>query len=321
MEDNEPPRLKKCNVSSVDVEDLKEDDHLLATPIVYGFSLTAKRWFKFNVECVTDIEWNDDAFDQRAIHPDRKILVRGLVKTHASLKEERSVDDFVAGKGSGLIMNLFGPPGVGKTLTVAATSEHKSSRAHSYLRKPLYVVSAGDLGTNHSSFDGALTKIFSLVPVWDAVVFIDEADAFLEERGTADVKRIAMIAVFLRQLEYFQGILFLTTNHVKQFDVTFQSRIHLSLRYNDLPRAEKEDLWRAFWEKPRTTESVHTLSGEQLEALSSRNLNGRQIKNIVKLAVALAAEENNSPTYAHLVRTIGISDDWGSGGTGTPPSG
>ncbi|KAJ6576091.1 P-loop containing nucleoside triphosphate hydrolase protein [Mycena vulgaris] len=256
MEDDEP-RREKSNLSSVTVEDLKEDDLLMATPIVYGFSLTAKRW---------------------------------------------------SGKGGGLIMNLFGtlhcfaggiqfehstgPPGVGKTLTVEATSEH--------LRKPLYIVSAGDLGTDPTTLDGALTKIFSLVPGWDAVVLIDEADVFLEERGTADVERNAMVAVFLRQLEYFPGILFLTTNRVKQFDAAFQSRIHLSLRYNDLSRIEKEQLW---------------------QALSTRNLNGRQIKNIVKLAVALAAEEKESPTYAHLVRTIGISDDWGSGVPVTPPSG
>ncbi|KAJ6576099.1 P-loop containing nucleoside triphosphate hydrolase protein [Mycena vulgaris] len=312
MEDDEP-RRKKTNLSSVAVEDLKEDDLLMATPIVYGFSLTAKRWFEFNVECVTDIEWNDDAFNQLAIDPDRKILIRGLVKSHAGLNEEQSVDDFVAGKGGGLIMNLFGPPGVGKTLTVEATSEH--------LRKPLYIVSAGDLGTDPTTLDGALTTIFSLVPVWDAVVLIDEADVFLEERGTADVDRNAMVAVFLRQLEYFQGILFLTTNRVKQFDAAFQSRIHLSLRYNDLSRVEKEQLWRAFWEKTRTAESAHNLSVQQLEALSSRNLNGRQIKNIVKLAVALAVEEKESPTYAHLVRTIGISDDWGSGVLITPPTG
>lgn len=69
------------------------------------------------------------------------------------------------------------------------------------LRKPLYVVSAGDLGTNPSDLDAALTRILSLVPVWDAVVLIDEADVFLEERGTADIERNAMVSVFLRQLE------------------------------------------------------------------------------------------------------------------------
>ncbi|KAJ6474122.1 hypothetical protein DFH09DRAFT_1343313 [Mycena vulgaris] len=78
------------------------------------------------------------------------------------------------------------PPRVGKTLTVEATN----------LRKPLYVVSAGDLGTNPTSMDGDLTKILSLVPVWDAVVLINEAGVFWKKRGTTDVEQNAMVAVF-----------------------------------------------------------------------------------------------------------------------------
>ncbi|KAJ6458817.1 P-loop containing nucleoside triphosphate hydrolase protein, partial [Mycena vulgaris] len=143
--------------------------------------------------------------------------------------------DFVAGKGSRLIMNLFDtlhclvgdiqfkhrrdPPRVGKTLTVEATSEHKATN----LRKPLYVESAGDLGTNPTSMDGDLTKILSLVPVWDAVVLIDEAGVFWKKRGTTDVEQNAMVAVFcVNSLNlYFQGILFLMTNRFKQFDAAF----------------------------------------------------------------------------------------------------
>lgn len=69
------------------------------------------------------------------------------------------------------------------------------------LHKPLYVVSAGELGTDPSTLDKALAKIFALVPIWGAVVLIDEADVYLEERSAADVGRNAMVAVFLRQIE------------------------------------------------------------------------------------------------------------------------
>ena len=73
------------------------------------------------------------------------------------------------------------------------------------LRKPLYVVSAGELGTDPSALDKSLTKIFALIPVWNAIVLIDEADVFLEERAAANIERNAMVAVFLRQLEYVHG--------------------------------------------------------------------------------------------------------------------
>jgi len=42
--------------------------------------------------------------------------------------------------------------------------------------------------------------------------------------------------VFLRVLEYYSGILFLTTNRVGTLDEAFKSRIHLSLYYPSLNR-------------------------------------------------------------------------------------
>ncbi|KAJ6587943.1 P-loop containing nucleoside triphosphate hydrolase protein [Mycena capillaripes] len=288
------------------IPEIKDDGHLLlASPILYGFSLTSKRWFEFNIECVTSIDWNAEAFDNLAIDSDRKHLIKGLVKSHANLKEERSADDFVTGKGIGLVFNLFGPPGVGKTLTVEATAE--------YLQKPLYSVSAGELGTTPTDLAKKLGQIFSFVPVWGAVVLIDEADVFLEKRGTASIERNAIVSIFLRQLEYFQGILFLTSNRVKHFDPAFHSRIHLSLHYKALSMAEKEQLWRGFLEKTRTHGAgFWEPSARELQKLSRRKLNGRQIKNIAKLSLALAVEEKTALTYAHLDRALAMADDWGS---------
>lgn len=40
--------------------------------------------------------------------------------------------------------------------------------------------------------------------------------------------------MFLRQLEYYNGILFLTTNRVGSVDVAFKSRIHVTLEYKPL---------------------------------------------------------------------------------------
>jgi hypothetical protein len=65
----------------------------------------------------------------------------------------------------------------------------------------LYVVGAGDLGTSAALLDANLTRIFNISANWGAVVLIDEADVFLEERSFHDLERNAMVAVFLRQLE------------------------------------------------------------------------------------------------------------------------
>lgn len=69
------------------------------------------------------------------------------------------------------------------------------------------MVGAGDLGTNPSALESALKNIFDLASAWRAIVLIDEADVFLERRDVRDLNRNAMVAVFLRHLEYV-GILF-----------------------------------------------------------------------------------------------------------------
>jgi hypothetical protein len=69
------------------------------------------------------------------------------------------------------------------------------------LQKPIYSVSAGELGTTSTDLAQKLTAIFSVVPVWGAVVLIDEADVFLEKRSTASIERNAIVSSFLRQLE------------------------------------------------------------------------------------------------------------------------
>jgi ATP-dependent Lon protease len=79
----------------------------------------------FKVDSVTEIEWQDDAFDNLVLPASQKSLIQALVQSHKGPGEEGSFDDFIQGKGRGLIINLFGPPGVGKTLSAESTSECK----------------------------------------------------------------------------------------------------------------------------------------------------------------------------------------------------
>jgi replication-associated recombination protein RarA len=73
----------------------------------------------FNVSYVREIVWDDGLMDKLAVEPTLKRLIQGAIKS----QQKHLIDDFVKGKGLGLVMNLFGPPGVGKTLTAEATSE------------------------------------------------------------------------------------------------------------------------------------------------------------------------------------------------------
>ena len=49
-------------------------------------------------------------------------------------------------------------------------------------------------------------------------LLLDEADVFLEQRSLHNIHRNVLISVFLWELEYYQGIIFLTINLVSQID-------------------------------------------------------------------------------------------------------
>jgi hypothetical protein len=80
------------------------------------FSLFSNRMWRlveFNVEKIQDVDWNVDAFANLVLPTDRKDLLQSLVEAH---HQEIGFDDFIKGKGHGLVINLFGPPGVGAYL-------------------------------------------------------------------------------------------------------------------------------------------------------------------------------------------------------------
>jgi len=174
-------------------------------------------------------------------------------------------------QGKGLVAVLHGSPGTGKTLTAEGIAE--------LLKCPLYMVSAGELGTDPARLEHELQKILDIAHSWGAVLLLDEADVFLEKRQIHDIHRNALVSIFLRLLEYFQGILFLTTNRVETFDDAFQSRIHVALRYGDLTGKAKKAIWKMFLDKVRDMEGVDSqvFSDHDLDTLSRNNLNGRQV--------------------------------------------
>lgn len=141
------------------------------------------------------------------------------------------------------------------------------------------MVSVGELGTKGSDLESNFSRIIDIAHSWGALLLLDEADVFLEKRELHDMGRNALVSIFLRLLEYFQGIIFLTTNRVVTFDEAFQSRIHIGLRYGELGLAAKKTVWRLFINKVRALPDVQVadLTEEDYQKLSQYNLNGREV--------------------------------------------
>ncbi|KAF2469434.1 P-loop containing nucleoside triphosphate hydrolase protein [Lindgomyces ingoldianus] len=281
---------------------LSEEYYPLCTPILKGYSLKTKNWAKFQVDNVHEIVWDDRAFDSLVLPPGYKDLILSFTKGQNS-SEER-FDDVIEGKGQGIVMLLNGEPGVGKTLTAESVAEH--------MRVPLYSMSAAQLGVDSTSVEQTLGDILEMTMKWKAILLLDETEVFLEQRTINGLERNKLVSIFLRMLEYYRGVLFLTTNRIAVLDKALDSRIHLKISYPELDRTARLQVWRNLIDL--LPPSLVGLDSADLEYLAERKMNGREIKNVIKAAQLLASGADTSLCLEHVhtvLRITQIGEDLG----------
>ena len=125
--------------------------------------------------------------------------------------------------------------------------------------------------------DSMISTIFKLTSRWKAILLIDEADVFLAKRSVENGGHNALVSIFLRQLEYYQGIIFLTTNRVYAFDEAVMGRMHYGVCYDRLDKSARKDVWQSFLQRAITKKGTAKYSLQELESLVSHNLNGREV--------------------------------------------
>lgn len=126
------------------------------------------------------------------------------------------------------------------------------------------------------------------------------------------MERNSLVSIFLRTLEYYSGILFMTTNRVRTFDDAFKSRIHVPLKYDDLDKASRVKVWKNFVEKLRKGQQEGGVEVDVdevgYERLGESPLNGRQIKNVVRTAKSLAAYRGGKLDVDALLKVVEIQE-------------
>ncbi|KAI3092915.1 hypothetical protein CBS147333_10170 [Penicillium roqueforti] len=294
MEDREREK-ERMQGDGVDAQKLRETDFLVACPTVCCFSFKEKIFLECAVGALGDVDWSPESFDCLKIPSETKTILLSLAKTRLGMIPTVPFDDVIDGKGQGFNILLNGPPGVGKTFTVEATSE--------YFKLPLYSISAGELVVDHgdsNALEQQLETVFKIAKHFNAVLLLDEADAFMEQRTSYHDNHNRLVTIFLRKLEYYQGILFLTSNRGVQFDDAILSRIHLVIEYENLTREFRRDLWTTFLSKACTIKGPAVVEEHELRRLETLTLNGREIKNIAAIAHALAEANVNQVNYKYL---------------------
>ncbi|KAI0385720.1 hypothetical protein F5Y04DRAFT_155426 [Hypomontagnella monticulosa] len=299
MANVEPSRLDTWPCKIDRRNELPPRAALLLPATIYGFDLRAKRWVNLFVEQFHELAWNKKAFDRLVLDRGIKDMIYALVNEQTSAKK---MDDIITGKGNGLIVLLHGSPGTGKTLTAESVAE--------IAEKPLYRVTCGDIGTDAPDVEKYLETVLYLGKIWDCVLLLDEADVFLEERTMADLQRNSLVSVFLRILEYYEGILILTSNRVGTFDEAFKSRIQVAIHYDNLTKKSRKAIWSNFLEMIEGSNEEDANIPElerRLDELAAEEINGRQIRNAVLTARQLAKHRGERLDWPHLSQVMKTS--------------
>lgn len=115
-----------------------------------------------------------------------------------------------------------------------------------------------------------------------------------------------MIVAFLRLLEYYEGIMILTTNRIASINPAFESRIDVILSYRNLDQKAREKVWRGFIS--RTSKDSVQIEEQDIEILAETNLNGRQIKSAMKTACILAQTQGVKLNLGHLKTVLKVRE-------------
>lgn len=208
-------------------------------------------------------------------------------------KDLSNFSDFIEGKSGGTIILCKGAPGLGKTLTSEIYSE--------VIQKPLYRVHSGQLGDNADTIEKRLKIVMENAMRLNAVLLIDEADVFIRKRDN-DIKHNAVVAAFLRTMEYYAGLMFMTTNRSDEVDDAIASRCIATIIYDYPKNDEVKRLWMLLAEQFNA--KLTEISINQLVPMF-KNISGRDIKELLKLSIKFA-NGKNIPLDHDVVRKVAV---------------
>lgn len=214
-------------------------------------------------------KYRPEVKEKLILSPEHDDLIDALTADRDVLME-----DIVSGKSGGTTIILQGRAGTGKTLTAEVYAE--------VMKCPLYRVHSGQLGIEAGTVESVLKEAMKRSNRWNCALLIDECDVFLRSRGDS-LEHNAIVGVFLRVLEYFNGLLFLTTNRVDEIDEAILSRAIANIKFKNPGIEERERLWKTLG----GIYQVKVLKDSKacLRLAKELDCTGRDIKGLIRLAV------------------------------------
>jgi len=232
------------------------------------------------------------------------------------------------------VILLAGDPGVGKTMTAESGNLHSLepllALAHrsfpsvaEKIQVPLVKLDLAQIslmeasrryGNDHKQSRRSsrsdedqgpdeLTTTFEEAARWGAVLLIDECDTYLEKRKDDTPHQNYVVSRFLRELEYYPSLLFLTTNREHALDPAVYSRIHLTINYPSLDFPSRLTIWKTFLGREKSV-----VTEEEITKLAEIEINGRRIKNITKTARIIAKRRGRDIGFDDIKNAMRITE-------------
>jgi DNA polymerase III delta prime subunit len=254
-------------------------------PTVPVFDLKRHARLRVHMRNLTEYVYDKKLGDKLVLQPEIRSMVDMLVQHKGGFR------DIIGGKGGGATILCAGPPGVGKTLTAEIYAEVDE--------RALYSVQCSQLGTDPEKLEESLLKAFSRAQRWNAILLLDEADVYVAARGS-NLEQNAIVGVFLRVLEYYSGVLFMTTNRADLVDDAIASRCIARLSYSIPSREDLRKIWRILADVMGVS-----LTDDQIVQITHDNprISGRDVKNLLKLATLIAAA-HNQPVTPEVIKYV-----------------
>ena len=159
---------------------------------------------------------------------------------------------------------FYGAPGTGKT-------ELAKHIARSLNRKLVIKRASEILDCFVGGTEQNIQKMFREAEEKKAILFLDEADSFLQERGGADHSwEVTQVNELLTQMENFKGIFIAATNFNNNLDSASRRRFALKIKFNYLQPEGIEKVWQAFFPKiecPQTARELKSLAPGDINAV------------------------------------------------------
>lgn len=281
-EDDEKEIKKRKKKGAAERKEVSRIGEVPVHPYVVCFDLRRQLRLMIHVNQLTKYQYDTALGESLELPKEQSELIDALLSAKSGFK------DIVKGKGGGAIILGVGGPGLGKTLTAEVYAE--------VAKRPLYSVQCSQLGTEPEDLEKNLLKTFARAIRWKAILLLDEADVYIHKRGN-DLKQNAVVGVFLRTLEYYRGVMFMTSNRKSLIDDAIASRCVALIEYKIPDKAGQVRLWEKISKKAEIA-----LGSKDIAKIVEKypSLSGRDVKNLLKLALMVSSSKDEKVTVATI---------------------